>query len=246
MQAQLEDLAFKALDSILDRDDFNDSDRAIVYGGAQFLDSAATARELLAGGYTRGSVFAIRSMIESFAVLEYVYADEEGSRNWCDAKSTSERRAFEFRKVYKHTARSDQLKQMWDTFTDKTHTNQGAFVTQSRPRLIIGFDTWVGPMYDPPFLATNFLIVLSLTQWFVEQLRDWYGSQPSGDKMWLKGIASVRFLSYSRALQDMAKREGIRVNAECRGSMTLEEQQSARARLDTLARELGKEPMRFH
>jgi hypothetical protein len=241
---QLEDLGFRALDSILDRSDTNWSDSAVVYGGAQFLDSAAATRELITRGYIRGGLFHLRSMIESFAVLEYVHGDEERSRHWSSADAPKERLAFSFERVYKHTPRGDVWHSLWETYKDKTHTNHGSFVAQSRLRAKVGGDTWVGPFYDPISIAMCFLIALALTEWFAHQLEDWYVADgiplPGFDGVW-EAIGGYR--QYDKALQKRANRESARMVAKYEGSLSLVEQEKARRAFDDLALRIGEEPL---
>jgi hypothetical protein len=241
---QLENLAFRALDSILDRSDANWSDGAVVYGGAQFLDSAAATRELITRGYIRGALFHLRSMIETFAVLEYLHGDEERSRLWSRADAPKERLEFTFEKVYRHTPRGEVWHSLWETYKDKTHANHGSFVAQSRLRAKAGGDTWVGPFYEPDSITRFFLIALAMTEWFARQLEEWCeadGILPADFGRAWEAISGYE--KYSKGLEKRASREAARTVAKYEGSLSLADQEKAHQAFNDLARRLGEEPL---
>lgn len=243
----LEDLAFRAIDSVLDRTDANYFDVAAIYGGAQFLDSAATARELICRGYIRGALFHVRSLVETFAVLEYLYGDEERSTLWSKAETKRERKAFEFAQVYKETPRAESWNALWELLKDKTHANRGSFPPQSRLRTLVGGDTWIGPFYDPMGIVLSFLTTLTLIEWFANQLGDWYESDgilPDGWRDDWDHVGSFR--EYEAALTSRAEAESARIQLDHPGSISLEEQKLALEEFDRVAASLGKPPVRNH
>jgi hypothetical protein len=223
----IEGIAARFLDALLDRTDANYSDHATVYAGGQFLDSVASARELLCLGHVRGSFFHLRAMIETFAVMEYIHGDEERSRLWIKAEAPKERLKFSFEAAYRHAKRGETWKELWETFKDKTHSNYGAFPVQSRLRPVFGGDTWIGPFYDPSQISRTFLIVLALAQWFGSQLTEWYEADqilPDVEDEWNAIVGAYH--DYAEAVTGRADGEEKELR-NLSGTLPLAEQETA-------------------
>lgn len=225
----LERLCFDACQSLLDGE-LDEADGQIIgYLAPQLLDAAAAARHLMTRGYVRASLSQVRTMIEAYVVIEFVHGNQERAHEWSAAETTSQRRKFSFRAVYKESSEPAMWESLWDLCSDHLHTNKDAFPVQSRSRLILGGDTWVGPFYDPA-IVNLFMIHQAIVQWFAHLITDWYEAKPQFPSNFEERYNALAFniSAESEAMKRRSKIEIARLKA-LPGTVPLLEQARALA-----------------
>ena len=230
---EAENLCFEALAALLDRLDVDADEETITVLAAQFLDAASASRSLLAQGRVRACMSQIRAMVESFAVMLYVRGQPERAHAWHDAQSAPERREFSFGQIKDEIAEGEHWKGVWDLCNEVVHTNRGAMPAQMRPRLVEGFDLYVGPFFDPGplagFFGLSFLVVLRLA----ESIGEWYTNElalPKDYHARLQGLIAG-YQEFESELSQRAQEFEAKLK-ESYGALDLREQLWARLYLD--------------
>jgi hypothetical protein len=141
---------------------------------ALVLAAANAARILAAAGHVRASESQLRSMIEGFALIQFVHGDDATADQWRMASSVAERRRFAYSKMKVRSAAARDFAEIWDGLSEYVHTNRNALPSHSRRRAVFGYDIPVGPLFDPLPLVLNLGLINSMEflilEWAIENV----------------------------------------------------------------------------
>lgn len=138
----------------------------IAYG----LNAARAGRQLLRTGYARAAESQIRSLLESYVVVESIHGDDTFAEAWAQAATRADRGAFEYAKLKKRSKAARDFLPLWDSLNEYVHTNTAAKATLTRSRAAFGFDLVVGPSFEPFPTAALLATLNGLHYVFIEWL----------------------------------------------------------------------------